>query len=228
MALKNTLLYAAIVVIPLQFAAMTLAFFIPLSAPRGKLMLLLLFLPVLVPRVVASFMWRWMFEQYGALNNLLLTIGVISRPIPWLSNPVWSLWAAMIVTFWIGIGYYTLLYRAWLMQLPQEYLEAGRVDGAGSFQLLWHIVLPLLRPAFLVMTLLSFISAMQVFTEVYIVSSRSPAASTLMIYLYKSAFQGFKFGFAAAVALVIVIPILFAALALWYLLKEGGVTTYES
>lgn len=181
------------------------------------------YVPVVTSFAVVGLIWSWLYQQGGPVNTLLMALGLMKEDHSLLNNPATALIAVMFVTLWKGIGYYMVLYLAGLQSISTDLEEAAIIDGATRAQVFWNITLPSLRPTILVCSLLSTISAIKVFEEIYVMTQGGPAGSTYtaLFYTYSRAFYDFKYGLAAAGGIVIaVISILFGILN--FKLTRGG------
>ncbi len=140
------------------------------------------FLPVVSSMVAVSILWNWIFDPaFGFLNYMLKIVGI--DPIFWLSDPTWALPSIILVSVWKNLGYSTVLFLSGLQTLPDECLEAAKVDGAKPHQVFYKVILPLLSPTIFLVTIMSFINAFQTFDSVYILTSGGPQNKTnLMVY----------------------------------------------
>lgn len=222
-ALRNSLRYL-LVVPALQLAALLLALLVNRRLPGITLFRAAYYVPVITSFAVAGLMWNWMYAQHGVVNWVGLRLGLLGRPFDWLNHPTLALYAVMLVTFWKGIGYYMVLYLAGLQAIPQELLEAARVDGAGRIQAFFLVTLPLLRPTLLLGTLLSTLAAVKVFEEVYVMTGGGPfgQTTTALLYIYQKAFQEFRFGLATAAGLFVAALGLGLSMLHVRLFREGG------
>lgn len=181
------------------------------------------YVPVVTSFAVVGLIWSWLYQQDGPVNWVLGLLGLMDEPKSLLNNPATALYAVMFVTLWKGIGYYMVLYLAGLQAIPRELEEAAVVDGASRWQVFWHITLVGLRPVILVCSLLSTISAIKVFEEIYVMTQGGPQGSTYtaLFFTYAKAFQDFQYGYAAAAGLVIaVISLIFGVVN--FRLTRGG------
>jgi len=202
---------------------------VPLAAVVGILLAMLLntdvrglsffrtiyFLPSITPVVASAIVWLWMFDPINGVVNYLLEQAGISGP-GWMGSPQWSKPALIIMAMW-SVGGAVVIYLAALQDVPRELIEAAELDGASLVQKIRSVTLPMISPVILFNVVTGLIAAFQYFTEVHVMTggTGSPADSTLMmsIYLYQSAFQFFKIGYASAQAWVLfLIVILFTAL----------------
>ncbi len=168
------------------------------------------FLPSITPVVATAIVWLWMFNpRAGIINYVLEMVGI--RGPGWLGSPEWAKPALIIISIW-GVGNAVLIYLAALQDVPRELSEAAQVDGANRLQQTWHITIPMISPVILFNIVTGLIGSFQYFTEVHVMTGGSgrPADSTLMlsIYLWQSAFQYFKIGYASAQAWVLFLIII--------------------
>jgi ABC-type sugar transport system permease subunit len=165
-----------------------------------------LIIPWAVPTIVNGAMWRWIYSaDFGALNGLLMQLGLINHYIPWLSLPDMAMPLIILADVWHTMPFVALILQAALATLPQEMDEAASVDGASAFQRFWHIRLPMLRPAILVALIVRTVDAFRVFDIAYIITNGGPAFKTVTItYLtYLNTFSYGKQGTGAALSFLI-------------------------
>jgi putative chitobiose transport system permease protein len=226
-ALQNSLKYLAIVPV-LQGCAILLALGVHRSTRGLAWLRAAYYLPVVTSIVVVGMLWRWLYDDAGLINYLLLRLGLLHDPVHWLSSPGIALYAVMFVTLWKGLGYYMVIYLAGLEAIPPTYAEAAAIDGAGSVQRLWWVTLPLLRPSILLATTLSAISALRVFEEVYVMTGGGPvyATYTMFYYMFDQAFGALHLGYAAAIGVVLAAVTIGLSIANFKLLREGGLAYY--
>src|SRR5471032_31807 len=216
-SLRNTLFYAGLSV-PLGTAvALGLAVLLNCDIRGKSAFRLLFFMPSIVPVVASAMLWLWIFNgEYGLMNgflNPLLAPFGLHGPA-WLADPVWSKPALIIMSLW-GTGNAMVIYLAGLQNVPQELYEAAEIDGASTWQRLRHVTLPVLAPVVAFNGIMALISAMQLFAKAHIMSEAAngngnasdgnPTRSTLFytIYLFSTAFQDLRMGYASAMAYVL-------------------------
>lgn len=183
----------------------------------------LYFLPVITPTVAAGMVWKLLFDPTkGAVNQLLAMFG-ISGP-GWLSDPLWSLVAVIIVGIWKRVGFNMVVYLAALQNIPRIYYEAAAIDGASAWYTFIRITVPLLMPSTLFLGVTSLIDAFQIFDLVYVMTAGGPLKATdvLGYYLYRYAFRYHELGYACAVAYIILTIIFIITLLQFRLLRRGG------
>jgi ABC-type sugar transport system permease subunit len=177
------------------------------SKPWGwQFLRLSLIIPWAVPTIVNGAMWRWIYSgDFGALNGLLMSLGLIQHYVPWLSLPGMAMNLVIVADVWHTMPFVALVLQAALATLPEDLEEAAAVDGANAWQRFWQIRVPLLRPAILVALIARTVDAFRVFDIVYIITAGGPAYRTLTItYLtYLNTFSFGKQGTGAALSFLI-------------------------
>lgn len=166
---------------------------------------LMLVVPWATPPVVAIIVWRWILDPtVGSLNNALLAIGLIDRPVAFLAETGWIWPSLILVITWNTIPLVTLTFMAALQSLPRELVEAARIDGASGVQLLRHIYLPHLRPAIIVMVLMSTFWTFNNFIYVWLTTGAGPGTYTnvMATEIYIRGFVDGRLGYSAAAGVV--------------------------
>ncbi|MYN06746.1 carbohydrate ABC transporter permease [Pseudoduganella aquatica] len=204
-ALRNTLLYLALVVPVLVTLPIFLAMLVNRALPGITLFRAALYLPAITSLVISGLIWKWVYEEKGILNYFLLATGLTDNPVAFLTDPAHALFSVMAVTVWGGMGYYMVIYLAGLQSIPRHLYEVAEVEGVSKWQQTLHITIPLLKPSVAVVTVMSSISAMKVFEEVYVMTQGGPldSSKTLVYYIYQSAFEEFDMGYASAIGVVL-------------------------
>ncbi|TIS50108.1 MAG: sugar ABC transporter permease [Mesorhizobium sp.] len=146
------------------------------------------FFPVLLSPVVTGLIWRWILQRQGLLNLIVHDMG--GEPYNWLTDRFWAFTAAVSVSVWAHMGFYTLILLAGLQAIPRDLYEAAEMDGTKPARVFWRITLPLLMPNLLVVIVLALIRAVQIFDEVYVLTGGGPGTSTLYLtqYIYEIGF----------------------------------------
>ncbi|MGO1383740.1 MAG: carbohydrate ABC transporter permease [Arachnia sp.] len=165
----------------------------------------LMLIPWLVPGVVVSFLWMWIFNaNYGVLNALLEGIGVIDAPQAWLAQPQSAMAAVIIAKTWQSFPWMMVMLLAGLQTVPPELYEAAEVDGAGVTRRFSAITLPHLKGIIGLVLLLEFIWNFQHFDIIYVLTGGGPAGSThtFATAVYDTAFRGYDLGKAGALGLL--------------------------
>jgi multiple sugar transport system permease protein len=178
------------------------------------------FLPTLVPTVVLSVLWIWIFQPDNGLINSFLHIFGISGP-GWLSNPHWAKPSFILMGLW-GAGNAIIIYLAGLQDIPTSLYEAASIDGANPFQKAFYITVPMLKPVIVFNVITGLIGTFQSFAESFIMTSGGPDNATLFysLNLYENAFQYYKIGYASAMAWILLLIVLICTIVLLRMTKQ--------
>jgi ABC-type sugar transport system permease subunit len=205
-ALRNTLIFSGIAV-PLE---LILGFLIALllnDAMKGRgIYRTLLMLPWVTPPVVAALMWAWLLnDSYGLINYGLLKLGILSAPRLWLGDLQTALLCVILIDAWRETPFFILILLAGMQTVPVELYEAAKMDGAGGFRRVRHVMLPLIRPSLMVALLVRTMAAFKIFDLIYVLTHGGPAGATevLATYTYKTTFAFLKMGMGSALAIII-------------------------
>ncbi|RYG98566.1 MAG: sugar ABC transporter permease [Alphaproteobacteria bacterium] len=166
----------------------------------------IMLVPIVMTPIVVGLTWRFMFDPSSGMANYLLSLLHLG-PVDWLGNPNVALCSVMIADVWQWTPFVVLLTMASLESLPGDPQNAARVDGAREWQVLWHITLPALKRALLVVALIRGIDSVKTFDIFYIMTRGGPALSTetLNLYGYISAFTNFDISYSLTIAMVLTI-----------------------
>ncbi len=191
-----------LLVIPLQTAlGLFAATLLSRGLPGSGFFRVIYVIPWICAPLALGVVWNWIFAPTGGALNTLL-----GRNVPWLSDPVLALPSVAAVSIWSQVGYVTLFFMAGLAAVPQETLDAARVDGANAVQTFWRIKLPLLRPTMFFVLVTGVISSFQAFDSIYALTPNGgPQGSTDVIAtrIYAKAFKDFDVGHASVMTLVL-------------------------
>jgi multiple sugar transport system permease protein len=147
--------------------------------------------------------WAWIFnDSFGVLNDLLGRLGLVSRPVAWLGGPATAMMALVVADVWKTTPFVMLIVLAGLQGIPEQVLEAARVDGLSARQRLRRVVLPLLAPSLLVALAFRTVQAYGAFDLPYVMTGGGPggATETVSLYAYQNYFRYLEFGYGSAVA----------------------------
>ena len=199
---------------------------------RGRALLrLLFFAPFVLSEVVTAVVFSLMLQPDGLVNHSLDEAGLSALSADWLGSTSLVLYTCFVVISWKYFGFHMVLYLAGLQQIPRELEEAAAIDGANRRQIFRYITLPLLGPTIRISVFLSIIGAIQLFDLVWVLTGGGPvnASNTMAIYVVDWGFKRFQFGYASAVAVImLVISLVFALLYQRFVLRrdiEGALTT---
>ena len=224
-SLGVTMVYVLCLVPGLYVSGLGLGLLVRQKIPLIGLWRTLFFMPYVVSLVVVALIWKVMLiDKVGFINRILEHIGLQGRS--WLGDPNLALGAVLVVTIWFLMGYYMIIFLSGLQDIPREYYEAARIDGASSWKMFTQITLPLLRPTSFFVVLVSTVSAVsgsQAFDLIYVMTNGGPANSTSLVifYIYQQAFKFNSYGYAAAMASVVVVVLLGMSVVLFALTRGG-------
>lgn len=207
-AMRNTVLFVMVTVTAELFLGFVLALLASRVTRFAGLYRTILIIPILVPPIAIGTVWRLMYNyDFGIFNRILLTLGL--PPQTWIADPALAMICVIVVDIWHWVSFVFLLMLAGIESLPVEPIEAARVDGASNWQLLRHVVIPLLRPTILVTAMFRTIFAFKVFDEVFLLTSGGPGTATEVISLYinRVYFFQFRWGYGAFLSVLTILLI---------------------
>jgi len=225
-AAYNTFVYTAIATVGKLALGMWLALLLNRHFKGKRLVRASMLLPFIVPTVLSTFAWKWMFDPtFSVLNWSFYQLGIIQARIGWLTDPTIALGSIIVVNVWRGMPFYAISLLAGLQTVSPELHEAAAIDGANSWQRFWRITWPLLLPVTTVVTLFSVIQTFADFQLVYVLTGGGPANATHVFgtYAYQVAITTGLLGEGAAASLAM-FPILFVivVIQLWYIRRVEG------
>ena len=208
LALKNSFIYLLVTPI-LIFLCIILAIVVNRKLPGINMFRALYYIPVISGSIAVGISWRLMLDTNGLLNGLLMSVGFIKEPIQWLAEPAYTLPIAMLLTIWMGLGYYMMIFLAGLQNIPEDLYDAAMIDGCNAWQKHWYISFPGLRPQITFVAVISSLAALEVFNEIYILTGGLGgilnSGVTMVFYLWRQAFRLNHAGMASAIAMVLLV-----------------------
>jgi multiple sugar transport system permease protein len=222
----NTVVYTVIATIGKLALGLWLALLLNRHFRGQRLVRASMLLPFIIPTVLSTFAWKWMFDPtFSVLNWSLYHLGFITTRIGWLTDPVLALGSVIVVNVWRGMPFYAITLLAGLQTVNPELHEAAALDGANGWQRFWRITWPLLLPVTMVVTLFSVIQTFADFQLVYVLTGGGPANSTHLFatYAYQIGIITARIGEGAAASLMM-FPVLFVivVIQLWYIRRVEG------
>ncbi len=168
----------------------------------------LVFFPVVLPTVAVAQLFAKIYEiqpNYGLLNSVLAHIGLQNLVQPWIGQPSTALGSLCVMDIWVAMGFYSVIFYGALLDIPQETIDAARIDGAGGFILFRYILAPLLRPVTVTSLVFSFTGTVKMFESAIALTNGGPGNATrsMSIYMYNVAFSFNKVGYGSLIALII-------------------------
>ena len=207
-ALGNSIVYLLVTPIIITLSVM-LAIVVNRKLRGINIFRALYFIPAVSGSIAIGIAWRWLFDRNGFLNSVFISLGWMKVPAQWLSDPTFVLPIAMLLTIWAGIGYYSVIFLAGLQNISEELYDAARLDGCNDLQKHWYVSVPGLRPQMVFVAVISSLAALKVFDEIYVLTGATggilDSGVTIVFYLWKEAFKLEHAGYAAAIAVVLLV-----------------------
>lgn len=230
--LSWTLIWAVFATVTNFFFGIVLALLINTKGLKFKKMWRTIFvITIAVPLFISLLVMRNLLNDVGPLNNLLMNIGLISEPIPFLSHPTWAKFSIILVNMWVGIPYTMLIATGIIMNLPAEQIEAAEIDGATKFQVFKSITFPQILLIMTPTLIQQFIGNINNFNVIYLLTGGGPtnsdfyqAGSTdlLVTWLYKLTVTAADYNIASVIGIII-----FALSAVFSLLAYTRTASYK-
>lgn len=161
-----------------------------------------------IPPVVATLMWKWILnDTNGVLNHILLSVGILHKPVAWLASPAFTMEVLGLVHAWTTIPFIMVILLAGLQSVPGDLYEASAIDGANIIDRFRFITLPFLKPAMMSSLMITTIFAFRTFDIVFTLTGGGPGESTEMLvtYIYEKAFRELQLGYASALSVIMVV-----------------------
>ena len=207
-ALRNCLIYVVGAVPPLVILPLLLAMLVRKAVPGIGAIRTAIYTPVIASVVVTGLIWVWILDSRGLVNSMAQWLGIISSPIPFLTDEFLLLVSSILVTVWQGLGYYMVVYLAVLANVPKSLHEAAMVDGAGPVRRFFTVTLPAMRSTMLLIGVISSLAAFRVFSEIFVLSGGTGGPggrSSSLVMLIREAGTGLsgRLGYSSAVSIVL-------------------------
>ena len=227
LTLKNTFVFS-ILLVPMNLVlALLLALYLGGGGPGTRYTRTVIFLPVVTSGVAWAIVWKYLLQSgtAGPVNYFLSLLGIEGPN--WLMDKNWAMASVVVNRVLKNLGTNVLIFYGAVMNMPQDVVEAARIDGAGAFTLLRKIKLPLLMPTILMVSIVTMIGSMRVFDTIRLMTDGGPEGSTMVLvyYIYHQAFKMFNTGYASAIAVVLFGIVLLLTIAQWTL--RGRLSHYE-
>src|SRR2546422_4748031 len=220
-ALLNTAYYAVLLIPAQTGLGLILALLVQKNSPGISIFRASYYLPVVSSMVVASTLWRIMYDaQNGIFNSVLLAMGLPAQPF--LTSPSQAIPALVLMMTWKWVGISMLILLGGLNAIPADYYEAAEVDGGTPFQSFKLITLPLLRRVLLFIVVINTINAFKLFTPIYVITRGGPMESTLTLvfHIFRTGFRYYDMGAASTMSVLLLLLVLGLTLAQFGLLRS--------
>ena len=208
-ALSHSFIY--LIATPIVIAlSIGLAILVNRNLPGINLFRGLYYIPAISGSIAVGIIWRWLFDsQGGLLNGVMIWLGILKQPVQWLAEPSFTLPIAMLLTIWMGLGYYMMVFLAGLQNIDEELYDAALIDGCNNFQKHWYISLPGLRPQIVFVGVISSLAAIEVFNEILVLFGQLGgilnSGVTMVFFIWREAFRLYHAGYASAAAIVLLV-----------------------
>ncbi len=221
---QNTFVYTGVATVLKLVFGLALALVLNRQFKFKRLVRASMLLPWIIPTVLSTLAWLWMFDAtFSVFNWILVHLGILKRGLVWLGDPHLAMVSVIIVNAWRGIPFFAISLLAGLQTIPPDLYEAADMDGAGSFAKFWHITLPMLMPVLLVVLIFSVIVTFADFQVVYVLTRGGPSNSTHLFatLAYQVALASGRLGEGAAISLFMFPFLLLVIIVqLWYIRRE--------
>jgi trehalose/maltose transport system permease protein len=167
-------------------------------------------IPWAIPTIVSAKLWAWLFnDQFGMINDMLLSLGLISNKIAWTANTDTAMFAVLIVDIWKTTPFMALLCLAGLQMIPRDMYEAAKIDGIHPVRVFFKVTLPLVKPALMVAVIFRLLDALRIFDLIYVLTPNSRATKTMSIISRENLidFDNFAYGSAQSTLLFLIIAL---------------------
>ena len=215
-AIRHTILFFVVTFVAQTFLGLMFAVLLHAKVMLGAVYKVIVFIPVVLAPAIMAPVFRQIFAPDGELNGVLKTFGLGSLAQPWIGQTSTALWVIMAITVWQWTGLTFVLYFAAMTQVDLSILEAARIDGAGNFRVLVSIVWPTVRGTTIALGILSVIGALKTFDVPWLVTIAGPNNATQFLgtYIYQETVQLNHLGYAAAMAVVLLLAALIIAIGI--------------
>jgi multiple sugar transport system permease protein len=201
-----------------------IALLVATNTPIRKFTRAVVFVPVVIGLGVSSLLWYWLFSyDFGLVNRALVDLGLVAKPVVWFGEDAGrAMWAVIASIVWKVVGFGMLLFVAAIQAIPQEVNEAAMADGAGYWQRVRMITLPLTARTILLVTLFSVIGSLLAFDQFYLMTAGQPfnQTATSVFWIYLNSFPYLKLGYGAALSLILALIILLMTVGQMWLTRR--------
>ncbi|MEV5503711.1 sugar ABC transporter permease [Nonomuraea fuscirosea] len=226
-ALVNSIVFMLVCLPLLTMLPLLIAILVEKKLPGITFFRTAFYTPVVASAVVVALIWGWLLDDRGLINGLAQWLGVVTTPVPFLTERWLLLFSAISLTVWKGLGYYMIIYLSALGNVRRELHEAAAVDGAGPVRRFWSVTVPGVRNTMLLVSVLVSVSALRVFSELYVLSNGTGGPGgrdmslVMLIQLYGRGFTG-HLGYASALSLLLLVVTVGPMLALLRLNRKAA------
>lgn len=216
--------YTLMITPPIFVLGFILASLVRHNIPGISIFRTIFFMPVVIGLGVSSLLWVWLLnDQVGIINKIMLDLGIVEKAQLFMARPDSAMAVIIISVIWKTVGFTMILLLAGLQAIPDELYESADVDGAGYFQKLRFITLPLMRRTIALALILSVIGSVLSFDQFYIMTGGGPRNSTISVvyWIFNNSFTYFKMGYGAAMSIVLLVVLVLLSAVQFYLLRDN-------
>jgi len=224
-ALEFTVALAAVVTVVANAAGLAFAILLNRASLSYRVLRTLAFLPQVISGIIVGFVWSWILSPSGLVNNILMKIGLVSQPVNWLGTPHMAMLSVSIVVAWVLTGFTTVVYLAALQNIPRELYDASSIDGANSRQQFRMITFRMVAPATTISVVISLITVLKLYDIITALTGGGPAYATrsVAMYIISVGFSNGAYGYASAIAMLLLALTAVIALTVTTLLRRREV-----
>jgi len=221
-SLRFTVVVVIVVTIVSNVVGLGFAMLLNRPSVGYRFMRTLIFIPQVLSGVIVAFIWRSILTQNGLLNSFLRNVGLVDQPISWIGTPDLALLSVCVVVSWATIAFATVIYVAALQSVPSELYEAARIDGATALGQFRFVTLPMIAPGMTISIVLCLIITFKLYDVIAVLTGGGPAnaTQTTAFYLITVAFTTNRFGYASAIAILLLVATTVIAYSLTGLLRR--------
>ncbi|GAB1421041.1 sugar ABC transporter permease [Anaerolineales bacterium] len=204
-ALQNNLRWLIVFITVPTTLGLGLALVFNAEMKGGRIFKVSFYAPLIISFPVIGLIWAWIYNpniRLGLINSTLYSLGVVDVP-GWLGDKELAIWAIIFAAVWRQVGYVMILYLAGLKNIDPSLIDASQVDGANRWQMFRHVIMPLLAPITTIIMVISVIDSLRSFDLVQVMTRGGQGTQTLANFMYIEAFNNFKMGYGAAIAVVL-------------------------
>ncbi len=205
-AIANTVIWMISAIVLPSGLGLALALLIDSRVPAGSIFKTIFYLPICLSAVIVGQIWIWIYQpDWGLLNTLVGVATGTESNFAWLAKPATAIYSVIVAWSWQQTGLAMVIFLAGLTAVPADLIEVSELEGASRLQRIWHVVLPLLRPATVVVIALSVINSLKGFDILYIMTGGGPfnSSDTLAMHMYNESFKKYLMGYGAAISVVL-------------------------
>lgn len=224
LVLKNTIIFAVVCILLQLPLAMLLAYWLQDSKLLGtKFFRNVFFLPTVLSGTAIGLLWQFIYQpQIGLINGVIRFLGFAHFSKAWLADPAFAIYAVAFCVSWQYFGYHMVIYLAGMSTVPAEIIESARIDGASGWKVFRHVTFPMILPFVQISVILIATSSLKVFDNVLALTGGGPGndSTVLALYMYNNAFLYSRYGYASAIATILLVLNILLTISITYAFRE--------